>query len=123
MEQPNIQKVTSHCEKCSKMKFLVAKFDEEIIPEDIIKKMRKKCASCKRKNHGIYKADAILTALVLQKKFEPFGGKRSEGKKSIITEHERKSIKTLHQEGKTIQQLAKLFNYNKNTILKILHSD
>ena len=95
MKQPNIQKVTSHCEQCAKMKFLVAKFDEEVIPKDIIQKMRKKCASCKRKNHGIYKADAILTALVLQKKFEPFGGKRSEGKKSTITEHERKSIKTL----------------------------
>ena len=121
MEQPNVQKVTNHCKNCPKMKFLVSKFDEEVIPEDIIEKMRKKCASCKRGSHGIYKADAILTALVLQKKIEPFGGKRSEGKKSKITEHERTSIKALHQEGKTIEQLAELFKYNKNTILKILH--
>ena len=121
MEQPNVQKVTNHCKSCPKMNFLVEKFSEEVIPEDIIEKMRKKCASCKRGNYGIYKADAILTALVLQKKIEPFGGKRNKGRKSIITEHERKSIKTLHQEGKTIQQLAEIFDYNKNTILKILH--
>lgn len=121
MEQPNVQKVTNHCKSCPKMKFLVEKFNEEVIPEDIIKKMRKKCASCKRGNYGIYKADAILTALVLQKKIEPFSGKRNKGKKSVITEHERASIKALHQEGKTIKQLAELFKYNKNTILKILH--
>ena len=122
MEQPNLQDVTSHCEKCPQMKFLVEKFDKAIIPEDIVEKMRKKCASCKRGNHGIYKADAILTALVLQKKFVPFGGKRNKGKKSKITERERMSIKTLHQQGKTIEQLAELFNYNKNTILKIIHN-
>lgn len=121
MEQPNVQKVTNHCENCPKMKLLVEKFNKEIIPEDIIEKMRKKCASCKRGNYGIYKADAILTALVLQKKIEPFGGKRNKGKKSTITEHEKISIKKLHKEGRTIQQLAKLFKYNKNTILKILH--
>ena len=120
MEQPNIQKVTSHCEQCAKMKFLVAKFDEEVIPKDIIQKMRKKCASCRRGSHGIYKADAILTALVLQKKIEPFGGKRNKGRKSTITEHERTSIRALHQEGRTIKQLVELFGYNKNTILKIL---
>ena len=123
MEQPNIQKVTNHCKNCPKMNFLVEKFNEEVIPEDIIEKMRKKCAGCKRRNHGIYKADAILTALVLQKKFEPFGGKRNKGKKSTITEHEKTSIKALHKEGKTIKQLAKLFDYNKNTISKILRED
>lgn len=33
MEQPNIQKVTSHCEKCSKMKFLVTIFDKKLEDE------------------------------------------------------------------------------------------
>lgn len=81
---------------------------------------RAQCATCRK----IYKFDAIVRAFEDNKQNEQklFGGKRNTGKKSIITEHERKSIKQLHKDGKTIRQLSELFGYNKNTISKIIHS-
>lgn len=85
--------------------------------EDInLAEARAKCASCQK----IFKFDALFRSTEKNKML--FGGKRNKGRKSIISTNEMKAIKSLHSEGKSIREIAKLFGYNKNTILKILHN-
>lgn len=104
--------VINHCMDCNH----VQNFENvNISLEDI----RKHCTRCKRgKGMGIYKADAIITALRLKKDIE----KRTYrgGRKSKIPESVRMAIKRQHDNKISIRNIAENTGYNKNTVNKIL---
>lgn len=112
MESEVLKDYKEVCANCKNLKNALAK-DKMTAAE--LCEFRFRCANCQE----IFKFDALLRIA----KNNNFGGKRNKGKKSKITVREKNAIKKLKSEGKTIKELARIFNYNKNTILKILHED
>lgn len=80
--------------------------------------IRQKCAYCKNGAKGIYKADAILTALELHEKI---GIKnRNNGKKPVLEKRFGTAVCNLRSEGKSIREIAKILGISKDTVQKII---
>ena len=114
----DVQNVNDYCKKCKKMKLLQEKRKKGEDYLENLANMRTRCARCRVFGKiGIYKADAILTALELS---ENGYKNRNVGKKPVREKQYGTAVKNLRAEGKTIRQIAKTLGISVDTVQKIL---
>lgn len=111
--------VTKHCLKCQ----IYLNARKNIANNDFdyqsIMRARRRCASC-RGNDGIYKFDAIYTALGLHEQLLELRPKLTPGKKPVKEKLYGDIVRNLRKEGKSIRDIAKLTNLSTPTVQKIL---
>lgn len=120
--------VTKHCLKCH----IYLNARKNIANNDFdyqsIMRARRSCASC-RGNDGIYKFDAIYTALGLHeqlieqlKKFEKLKlrPELTPGKKPVKEKLYGDIVRNLRKENKSIREIARITNLSTPTVQKIL---
>lgn len=120
----HVQNVMEHCKKCEDMCKLMEKMrsDDEIKEQELLY-MRRKCQRCRRGDNGIYKADAILTALLLDKMIQDRWKKNlTPGKKPTLERKYGRAIYALREGGKTIKQIASLLGLSPTSVHKVLKS-
>lgn len=106
MNDAPLQNVIAHCLKCNVMN------DDSME----LGTQRFICAHCRQLDNGIYKYDAIKTAIELHNELEI---KRNKGKKTTCIKRYGKSVAKLLQEGKSIAEISRTLCISRNTIYKI----
>jgi hypothetical protein len=113
MQNEPLADVVEHCKKCSAMTDAVkagrGNFD--------LAMLRQKCMYCKTGNGGIFKTDAIYTAIELHQKFD---SRRNKGKKAIRHKTHGVAVKNLREQGKSLRDIAKTLGITVKTVQKIL---
>lgn len=121
-----IQNVIDYClnqnhKKCRMSEFLEKRKNGIELSESEIESMRFSCASCRSFGKtGIYKADAIMSALELHQQSQ-FKNKNI-GKKPTRKKQYGTAIKNLREQGKTIREIAEILGISKTTVHKIIKS-
>ena len=87
-----------------------------------IKDLRDTCMRCKKGNKGIYKYDAIRTALDLYKENKKLKEvlKLNQGKKPTALKKYGTAVKNLRNSGNSIRKIAEIVGIAPNTVVKIL---
>ena len=118
-----IRSIFNYCARCTNMKDILEKRRQGIpVDDDELTKVRRHCAKCKSGKNGIYKADAILTALELHEEVNKLKTKRNVGKKPVREKQYGAAIRNLRAEGKTIREIASILKISKTTVQKIIKS-
>lgn len=105
-----LQDVSNFCEKCEVMKKLQSD------SENYIGEARKKCANCRGVNGtGIYKADAIYSALKYKKRADAFNSK---GKSSVVVKRYGKAVVELSERGESLRSIARILGISVNSVRK-----
>lgn len=110
MNEP-LRNAVNHCGMCSVPK----KFEKGLMD---IADARKECAHCKLGSTGIYKFDAIYTA-VGPNKTETFNPNK--GRKSTREKQYGKAIRDLREKGQSIRKIAKILKISPGTVQKIIN--
>ncbi len=87
-----------------------------------IKVFRNTCMRCKKGSKGIYKYDAIRTALDLYEENKQLKNKLNKGKKATALKKYGTVVKNLRKDGKSIREIAQIVGISTNTVMKILNS-
>ena len=85
-----------------------------------IENLRGTCMRCKQGNKGIYKYDAIRTALDLWQQNQKLKQALNKGKKPTALKKYGTVVKNLKADGKSIRQIAQIVGIAPNTVVKIL---
>lgn len=130
--QEECKKNIKTCCKCPVMKKAMSKNKEEYIG---MEKARKECDNCEQvaineKFDTLYQMCLLKEENLLLKRNrrneknarKNFYGKRNKGKKSLVTEHEKKVIKELRADGFSYQAIADKTGYSKGTIWNIVQN-
>lgn len=113
-----IRNVIDHCQKCPNMvKLLNKKRNDEPLNDSDIKDIRIICMHCKCGQEGIYKADAIMTALLLHDEVKR---QRNVGKKPTRYKQYKAAVQNLRNEGRSIREIAKILGISPTTVQRIL---
>ncbi len=106
-----IQDVAEYCVNCPVMK----KLEED---ESMIANARHSCAHCRSLGKvGIYKADAIYTALKYKKRADAFN---QTGKSSVVVKRYGKAVSELTNKGESLRSIAKILGISVNSVRKCL---
>lgn len=101
------------CQNCNVMKMAFSEWE--------IGDCRRMCMRCKRKDMGIYKFDAIYTALQLKRDIlDVKQYKRNVGKKSTAQKRYGKAVKKLRDEGYSLRKIADTLQISVTTVQKVL---
>lgn len=114
-----VQNVYDYCTKCKSMNKLLEKRRLGIeLTKNEVENMRYKCRYCRSfGSTGIYKADAILTALEERKRNE---NNLTPGRKPVREKQYGRAVRKLREEGKSIREIADILGISKATVQKIL---
>ena len=113
--------VCDYCKNCKRMTNAIKKKELGTLEMEELGELREKCSNCKNYNGGIYKADAILSALVVQKEVDKWKQKRNVGKKPVRKKQYETAIKNLKKEGKTIREIATILGISPATVQNIIN--
>lgn len=106
-----IQDVAEYCLDCPIMK----KLEED---ESTILSARNSCAHCRSLGKtGIYKADAIYTALKYKKRADAFN---QTGKSPVVVKRYGKAVSELTNKGESLRSIAKILGISVNSVRKCL---
>lgn len=106
-----IQDVAEYCLDCPIMK----KLEED---ESTILNARHSCAHCRSLGKtGIYKADAIYTALKYKKRADAFN---RAGKSPVIVKRYGKAVSELSNKGESLRSIARILGISVNSVRKCL---
>lgn len=104
-----IQDVSEFCAKCNVM-------DELEKDESTIGDARLLCAHCRSiGGGGIYKADAIYSALKYKKRADAFASK---GKSPVVVKRYGKAVHELLSKGESVRGIAKILGISINSVRK-----
>lgn len=104
-----IQDVADYCVECNVMRRL----EED---ESMIDDARLLCARCRLGGcNGIYKADAIYSALKYKKRADAFVSK---GKSPVVVKRYGKAVHELLQRGESVRGIAKILGISINSVRK-----
>lgn len=119
-----LKNVTENCMDCFIMQMKLDEtktagitFDGQCFGIDYL---RGTCMRCKKGSKGIYKYDAIRTALDLQAENQRLKKALNKGKKPTALKRYGTTVKNLKEEGKSIRQIAEIVGIAPNTVVKIL---
>lgn len=112
MVNQDFQDVTQYCRECTVMseaiKAGIGKFN--------LADLRNTCRYCKTGITGIFKADAIYTAIKLAKQFR----NGNKGKKSTMNKKYGHTIVNLRKKGYTIKSIADTIKISINSVRRVL---
>lgn len=104
-----IQDVANYCVDCIVMK----KLEED---ESTIMSARNSCAHCRTMaGAGIYKADAIYSALKYKKRADAFNNK---GKSTVVVKRYGKAVAELTDKGESLRSIAEILGISVNSVRK-----
>lgn len=104
-----IQDVSEFCAKCNVM-------DELKKNESYIGDARTICAHCRSiGGGGIYKADAIYTALKYKERADAFSSK---GKSTVVVKRYGKAVHELLEKGESLRSISKILGISVNSVRK-----
>ena len=114
-----MQNVYDFCAKCFRMCRLIEKLENGTEPtEKEMEDIRYRCQYCRSfGRNGIYKADAILTALKEKRRAK---NNLTPGRKPVREKQYGKAIINLRKEGKTIREISEILGISKTTVHKIV---
>lgn len=119
-----LKNVTENCMDCFVMKMILDATQtigtDEYGNNTNIEDLRNTCMRCKKGNKGIYKYDAIRTALDLQAENQRLKKALNKGKKPTALKRYGTTVRNLRNEGKSIRQIAEIVGIAPNTVSKIL---
>ena len=105
----SIQNVSEYCANCVVMKNLEN-------DESSIERARFSCAHCRSFGEGgIYKADAIYTALKYKKRADMFSRK---GKCTVVVKRYGKAVQELTEKGESLRSIARILGISVNSVRK-----
>ena len=99
------QDITNHCKNCSVIADFEKNYENNHFRE--LDNARRTCANC-RCHNGIYKFDAIYTALKIEKKLEKQKNNLTPGRKPTAYKKYGFIVDSLRKDGKTIREIAKV---------------
>lgn len=121
-----LKNVTENCMDCFVMKMILDKTKtigtDEYGNSANIKDLRDTCMRCKKGSKGIYKYDAIRTALDLYEENKQLKRKLNKGKKATALKKYGTVVRNLRNDGKSIREIAQIVGISTNTVMKILNS-
>lgn len=112
-DNEDLEQNIRYCFQCRKGNMQRALSETESIS---LKELREGCRTCKHKEVGIYKFDAIF--MYIKEHQNIFAPNR--GKKPIIDKKHGDTIEQLRAEGKTIKEIGELLGIHRNTVSRIL---
>ena len=121
-----LKNVVDKCMHCAVMQFTLN--DSKTIGTNSLGQnfkidvFRNTCMRCKKGSKGIYKYDAIRTALDLYEENKQLKEKLNKGKKATALKRYGTTVKNLKEDGKSIRQISKIVGISTNTVMKILNS-
>ncbi len=121
-----LKNVTENCMDCFVMKMILDETKtigtDEYDNSSKIEDLRDTCMRCKKGNKGIYKYDAIRTALDLYEENKKLKEvlKLNQGKKPTALKRHGTAVQNLRKEGKSIRKIAEIVGIAPNTVVKIL---
>ena len=121
-----LKNVTENCINCNIMHFILDESKtsgtNSLGQNFKIDVFRNTCMRCKKGSKGIYKYDAIRTALNLYEENNQLKEKLNKGKKATALKRYGTTVKNLKEDGKSIRQISKIVGISTNTVMKILNS-
>lgn len=119
-----LKNITENCMDCFVMKMILDATQtigtDEYGNSANIEDLRDTCMRCKKGNKGIYKYDAIRTALDLQAENQRLKKALNKGKKPTALKRYGTTVRNLRNEGKSIRKIAEIVGIAPNTVVKIL---
>lgn len=121
-----LKNVTENCINCNVMHFILNESKtsgtNSLGQNFKIDVFRNTCMRCKKGSKGIYKYDAIRTALDLYEENKQLKRKLNKGKKATALKKYGTVVRNLRNDGKSIREIAQIVGISTNTVMKILNS-
>ena len=121
-----LKNVTENCINCNIMHFILDESKtsgtNSLGQNFKIDVFRNTCMRCKKGSKGIYKYDAIRTALDLYEENKQLKRKLNKGKKATALKKYGTVVRNLRNDGKSIREIAQIVGISTNTVMKILNS-
>jgi hypothetical protein len=114
MKTTPLANVIDYCKECKLMKHAVEVGEDNFD----LAELRYICTHCKTGKSGIFKADAIFTALSIYQKFYK---NRNTGKKTTIDKTYGNAVKNLRKQKKTIKEIADILQISPTSVQKIIN--
>ena len=121
-----LKNVTENCMDCFVMKMILDATQtigtDEYGNSAKIEDLRNTCMRRKKGSKGIYKYDAIRTALDLYEENKQLKRKLNKGKKATALKKYGTAVRNLRKDGKSIREIAQIVGISTTTVMKILNS-
>ena len=115
--------VCEHCDKCEIMQNAIEKKKNNTLNAQELGDLRVRCTNCKNCKNGIFKADAILSAMLSHKELQKIKQKRNVGKKPVIAKKFGTAITNLADANFNYEQIAEMLGICPNSVRKFLNDN